>query len=776
MKSILLAWLGLVCIVRGETNGPPTLGSAPPPTIATLATFSEADDAYAADVRNDDLVNSGQVSLTSFTSSVQPTFGAGGQNDGTYGLANVSAAAYYHAGASLPATLTFTLNTAAHPEGYRISAIHTFAGWKAGGTQTHANQKYLVEYLPVGGSDWLLLKNVDYSPFTALANTPANTKVSLTESSGAIVTAVAALRFILAVPTESAGANNGTVLQEIDVIGQPLGPTIDSLSIASPTSRHIVQRSAANLGDIALSGTYTGTPNTIEARVVVMAGAANSGTTTHWQTIVPAPAAGTFTGTLVGVPAGGWYQLEVRTITNGYPATPSAVDKIGVGDIYITAGQSNAANFGSPAYTPRDDRLSVRTSITAASWCLAADPMPVTDGGGGSVWSRLADALAAADNLPIGFLCVAVGATQSGRWLPGASLYDTRLKPAVQSFPAGGFRAILWHQGESDSIANISTNTHAARLASIIAQSRLDAGWRLPWYIAEAAFHPVTDLSQEEPVAAGQRAAAAADPLVFLGPSTDGFHLENASGGKLADSVHFNAAGLADHANQWRDILRQTTTTTPRNGGFEDNRSAAITGLSPLADGACHSVNISTHNASPSVLGWRILTADGLSAAAGSNGFFNPAAGTYAGAADTINNGVLPAMAGRHVAFLDGGSAGNCFLHTTRATALPNMTYSLTVAIGLRDNPATFGNARLDVLADGQVVATATFTKAALDSLRGGSAAGSFTDVTLHYLTGDAVAPGQALALRIAKVGGASTVLDFDNVRFTATPSGIKPQ
>jgi len=742
------------------------------PGITVTTASSQTDNAYAADVSGSDLVNSGQPSLTSFVSSVAPSFGPGGQNDGTYSLSNTAAASWYHPPAAPPATLTFELNVVDHPAGYEISAIRTYAGWKGGGTQTYANQKYTVEYRAVGSSTWSLLQSVDYSPFTSLVDTPANTKVSLTASSGLVATGVAALRFNLAVPTQSAGTNNGTVLQEIDVIGQPVGSLPVATTINAPASRSIFQRSSANTGRIPISGTYSGTPDSIEARAAVMAGNGNSGTTTGWQTIASSPTGGTFTSTLTSVPAGGWYQIEVRSVTGGTPSFQAIVSKIGVGDIYLTAGQSNSTNYGSPAYSPVDDRISVRTAVTGSTWRHADDPLPAPDGStGGSVWSRLGDQLAAADNIPIGFLCSGWGGTATSQWVPGQSNY-ANLKSAVQSLPSGGFRAVLWHQGESDSIANVTAATYKSNIASIIAQSRIDAGWAIPWYLAEASFHPATYLSQEEPVAAGQRAEVYADPLVYLGPTTDGFHLEDANGGKLFDTVHFNAAGLMDHATQWRNILRGTTTITPRNGDFEDNQNPSITGLTPLADGASHVVNTSTDLDSPSVLGWRILSAGGQTVADGSNGFHNPTTGTYAGAIDTINGGVLPGMSGRHVAMLDGGAAGNYFLHTTRALAKADTDYVLSVAIGVRDDPSTFGGARIDLLTDGQTVATATFDKAALDAKHGGNSAGSFTRVSLIYRTNATVTAGQPVAIRIAKTGGAGTVLDFDNVTLTATPNG----
>jgi hypothetical protein len=229
--------------------------------------------------------------------------------------------------------------------------------------------------------------------------------------------------------------------------------------ITAPTTRHIVQRSAANVGTIVITGTYSvGNPEAVEARAVVMAGGGNSGTTTAWQTIDASPAGGSFSGALTNVPAGGWYQLEVRTMLSGVPGGIALLEKVGVGDIYITAGQSNSVNTAPAGYVPSDDRVSARSSLTEDLWVFAADPIPIAGGAGalpwGSVWTRLGDMLVAAENIPIGFHAVGLGATTVAQWDPG--LYNSRLKPAVQSFPVNGFRAVLWHQGEHDAGASTS--------------------------------------------------------------------------------------------------------------------------------------------------------------------------------------------------------------------------------------------------------------------------------------------------------------------------------
>ena len=532
--------------------------------------------------------------------------------------------------------------------------------------------------------------------------------------------------------------------------------------ITAPTTRHIVQRSAINLGAIEIEGTYSiGSPDEIEARAVVMTGGGNSGITTAWQTIDASPTGGNFSGSLNNVPAGGWYQLEVRTVISGSPSDSAVLEKVGVGDIFVTAGQSNSANHSPGGYVPADDRVSARTAVTGSSWVHATDPIPIASGGGGSVWTRLGDQLAATLNMPIGFIAVGVGGSQVSSWVPGAGNYNNRLKLAVQSLPTNGFRAGLWHQGESDSIAGVSASTHASRLDSMMSQSRIDAGWNIPWYICEASWHSGGSHANQEGVAAGQRLAVHGDPLAFLGETTDDMHIKGSG-------LHFDIPSQLERSQQYTDILTGTPGVTPVNGNFEDNRTSAITGLSPLADGASQLVVLTGTN-EPRPISWRILSASGMTAADGSNGIHNPTTGTYAGAIDTANSGVLPNMDGKHAALLDGGTAGNYFLQSTRALAKANTTYTLTVALGVRDNAATFGTARLEITSNGVVMANTSFDKAAIDTLHGSDASGTFTDATITWTTGSTIAANQPLAIRVVKEGGSGTVIDFDNARLTAT-------
>ena len=163
----------------------------------------------------------------------------------------------------------------------------------------------------------------------------------------------------------------------------------DTLTLSAPKPRQIIQRNSNNHADVKVTGNWVGTALRLEARAIVMAGATNNGVSTDWVTIVHAPTNGVFSGVLPNVTGGGWYRIEVRAVdadTNSLLSV--SVDRVGIGDIFVTAGQSNAGCFGSPQQSPTDDRVSAFVLLNK-SWQLGKDAQPDNSGGvgqGGSPW------------------------------------------------------------------------------------------------------------------------------------------------------------------------------------------------------------------------------------------------------------------------------------------------------------------------------------------------------------------------------------------------------
>jgi hypothetical protein len=312
------------------------------------------------------------------------------------------------------------------------------------------------------------------------------------------------------------------------------------LSVTQPTERAIFQRGDHGEADVPVVVTASDElADALEVRVV------------NRQDNLPARDWEEVGDDLKLARPGGWYQFEFRALKAGAVVATATVERVGVGEVFITCGQSNSANHGQPRQQAQDDRVSSRHFQTGL-WQHSIDPQPGASGGGGSPWPLLGDLLVAQYDVPVGFISVGVGSTAVSEWIPGGKSYP-RLEQALGLAGTNGYRAVLWHQGESDSVAGTSADDYARMLGGIIAKSREVSGWAVPWGVALASFHPspAATAERQAAVVAGQREVITTMPGVFEGPETDSYHTR----GWLCDTVHFNAQGLAAHARGWADAL-----------------------------------------------------------------------------------------------------------------------------------------------------------------------------------------------------------------------------
>ncbi len=329
------------------------------------------------------------------------------------------------------------------------------------------------------------------------------------------------------------------------------------LRVTQPLERAVLQRDGHGLADVPVAGTIADGQG---ASVDVRALDRQTHTVAKDWTAVDAKD-GAFKAKL-SLPAG-WYQIEFRVTRNGAVVATGSVERVGVGDVFVTCGQSNSANHGVPKQKAGDDRVSSCDFQTGA-WVHGDDPQPGATGGGGSPWALLGDLLVKKYEVPVGFICVGVGSTRVSHWLPPARGY-LRVRQALQLAGPHGVRAVLWHQGESDSMVGTSSDDYARMLGKTIAQSRKDAGWDVPWGVALVSYHPSGLATPERQLAVvgGQKKVIAEVPGVFQGPETDSFHTR----GFLAGNVHFNAQGLAAHAQGWADALAPVFTQSSKQTG-----------------------------------------------------------------------------------------------------------------------------------------------------------------------------------------------------------------
>lgn len=173
---------------------------------------------------------------------------------------------------------------------------------------------------------------------------------------------------------------------------------------------------------------------------------------------------GTWSAVLRAVPAGGLYRVETTMEYEGWDGLSATrgdvVHGIGVGDVYIVAGQSNAAGR---AKDPVDDgpELGVHQFRNDGSWGLATHPLNETTASvhlghfenhnpGHGPALRFAKQLRSELGYPVGLIMAAYGGAPLRWWNPEQNGALTRNMLDMVEASGGGVRGVIWYQGEAD--------------------------------------------------------------------------------------------------------------------------------------------------------------------------------------------------------------------------------------------------------------------------------------------------------------------------------------
>jgi len=199
----------------------------------------------------------------------------------------------------------------------------------------------------------------------------------------------------------------------------------------------------------------------------------------------------------------------------------------------------------------------------------------------GSFIPAFGDALYEKYRVPIGVACVGHGSTSVRQWLPkgermtaeptmtrfvtgvgpgvwesSGQLFDGMMR-RIQQLGPRGFRALLWHQGESDAHQTPEHDITAAEyrrlLELVIRASRREAGWDFPWMVAQASYHTPDD-PRCQPIREAQASLWKAG-IALEGPDTDQLTGDNRQNG--GRGVHFSDQGLQAHGRLWAEKVEQ---------------------------------------------------------------------------------------------------------------------------------------------------------------------------------------------------------------------------
>ncbi len=353
-------------------------------------------------------------------------------------------------------------------------------------------------------------------------------------------------------------------------------PQVD-LHLDAPLDYQVTQRISRESGMLLLAGTVStgGAMDGVQLEARAVRWTTGEPLTSEWIPIATDARVPRFQFEMK-LPAGGWYRIEARLRGGNSTRATSQVEHVGIGEVFLVAGQSNSANHGEERTTPATNTV---VGFDGARWKIAADPQPGASGDGGSFLPTLGDAIARHFQVPVGLLSTGAGGTSVREWLPsgeefaappttGANaitvgtqrwastgeLYQ-RMVQRGRSLGSTGFRAVLWHQGESDNHQpegrNITPQQYQDYLRLLIRHSRTDWGWNVPWFVAQASYHTPEQTGSPELRAAQQGLAGSG--FVLAGPNTDAldapFRESNGHG------VHFNRRGLTRHGELWAEAI-----------------------------------------------------------------------------------------------------------------------------------------------------------------------------------------------------------------------------
>jgi hypothetical protein len=354
-----------------------------------------------------------------------------------------------------------------------------------------------------------------------------------------------------------------------------------AITLSSPLDYQVFQRSSLLKGKIMIRGEVQNAANRTGTQIAarLSGNSLNGPLPGNWVRLKLHRDTGKFDAALTAVP-GGFYQLDIRLLRGQNTAAQITVPHVGLGEVFVVAGQSNSTNYGEVKQSTQTEMV---VAFSGDTWQLANDPEPgVQDASkNGSFMPAFGDALYAKYHVPIAVAPVGHGSTSVRQWLPAGSsvyvmptmtrfitqnaqnqlvsdgtLYDGMMK-RIHQLGKHGFRALLWHQGESDAHQalehQITAEQYRAMMVDLIRASRKDAGWNFPWITAEATYHSPKDPS--DPAIEQVQRSLWQKGLAFEGPNTDTLgsdYRQNHGAG-----VHFSDSGLKAHGALWAEAVER---------------------------------------------------------------------------------------------------------------------------------------------------------------------------------------------------------------------------
>ena len=243
--------------------------------------------------------------------------------------------------------------------------------------------------------------------------------------------------------------------------------------ISAPEDWEILQQEKGS-AQVKLKGTYQVHPAAINVGVAqavpmvrVMRESDNM-TVSPWTMADVIDAGENFTGsfeTVLRIPEGGLYRIETSLETRStvpnltWLYRGDCVLHLGVGDLFIIAGQSNSAGYGRD-FCEDPSHICVHLFRNRGKWDLASHPMNESTFGGAlpneemgipgvSPYLTFGRTYYELTGRPVGLVQTSMGGSPISRWMPETGdLYQNMLNRIYMT--GGKYAGVLWYQGCSD--------------------------------------------------------------------------------------------------------------------------------------------------------------------------------------------------------------------------------------------------------------------------------------------------------------------------------------
>lgn len=254
--------------------------------------------------------------------------------------------------------------------------------------------------------------------------------------------------------------------------------------------------------------------------------------------------------TINDIPVGGLYRIEtcLKEDKAEYIEWSTRGDQVHhfcVGDLFVIAGQSNAAGYGKDViYDPPE--MGIHLLRNCGKWDIASHPLNDSTGAeesinyepvncGSSPYLSFAKEIKKQTGIPVGLIQTALGGSPLARWNPAqeGDLYSNMLKKIENA--GGRVKGVLWYQGCADTNQTSDAESYKERFLQMVKCLRDDLkDPDLPVFTFQLNRYITPPVSSYEDrnwsvIREAQREAASEGHSIYVLPTIDG---------NLSDMIH----------------------------------------------------------------------------------------------------------------------------------------------------------------------------------------------------------------------------------------------